>query len=74
LAAEILGDRDIERYMAACHLFPTTGGLFEVSLNGRLLFSKKELGRHAEPNEIKPLVVKAMLEILLTLKKDNPNP
>ena len=34
-------------------LVPSSGGVFEVSVNDRLIFSKKQLGRHAEPGEIK---------------------
>jgi len=29
-----------------------SGGQFEVKLDGKLIFSKKQLGRHAEPGEI----------------------
>lgn len=31
---------------------PSGGGVFEVRLDGALLFSKKQLGRHAQPGEI----------------------
>lgn len=27
-------------------------GVFDVNVNGELIFSKKQLGRHAEPGEI----------------------
>jgi selenoprotein W-related protein len=30
----------------------SAGGVFEVTVDGRLVFSKKRLGRHAEPGEI----------------------
>lgn len=33
-------------------LTPSGGGVFEVALDGKLLFSKKALGRHANPGEI----------------------
>jgi len=33
-------------------LVPSGGGVFEVTLDGALLFSKKQLGRHAQPGEI----------------------
>jgi selenoprotein W-related protein len=33
-------------------LLPTGGGVFEVELNGELIFSKKELGRFPEQGEI----------------------
>lgn len=37
-------------------LTPSKGGAFEVTLNGELLFSKKELKRHATPGEVVGLV------------------
>lgn len=33
-------------------LVPADGGRFEFSINGELVFSKKELKRHAQPGEI----------------------
>lgn len=33
-------------------LIPSSGGVFEVIVNGKHIFSKKELGRHAEPGEV----------------------
>ncbi len=33
-------------------LAESSGGVFEVTVGGRLVFSKKALGRHAEPGEI----------------------
>ena len=33
-------------------LIPSEGGVFEVSVNGDLVFSKYRLGRHAEPGEL----------------------
>lgn len=30
----------------------SSGGVFEVSMDGELLFSKKALGRHAAPGEV----------------------
>jgi selenoprotein W-related protein len=37
-------------------LIPSSKGRFEVILDGKLIFSKAELGRHAEPGEIAGLV------------------
>jgi selT/selW/selH-like putative selenoprotein len=34
----------------------SSGGVFEVSLDGDLLFSKRRLGRHAAPGEVLGLV------------------
>jgi len=33
-------------------LIPSRGGRFEVSVDGRAIFEKSKLGRHAEPGEI----------------------
>ncbi len=35
---------------------PSSGGVFEVMVDGKLVFSKKALGRHAEPGEILELI------------------
>lgn len=37
-------------------LVPASGGKFEVTVNGEVVFSKKTLGRHAEPGEIAALL------------------
>ena len=37
-------------------LVPSSGGRFEVTLDGDLIFSKAALGRHAEPGEVTALV------------------
>lgn len=34
----------------------SSGGVFEVAVDGQLIFSKKALGRHAEPGEILTLM------------------
>jgi len=41
---------------AAIDLVESSGGVFEVSVDERLVFSKKELGRHAEPGEVLRLI------------------
>jgi len=33
-------------------LVPGSGGVFEVEVDGELIYSKKQLGRHAEPGEV----------------------
>jgi len=33
-------------------LLKSSGGVFEVTVDGSLVFSKKALGRHAHPGEI----------------------
>lgn len=42
--------------IADLRLVPASGGRFEVTLDGELIFSKKTLGRHAEPGEIVDLL------------------
>ena len=37
-------------------LIPSSGGRFEVTLDGEPVFSKAALGRHAEPGEISKAV------------------
>ena len=37
-------------------LVPSSGGRFEVSVDGDLIFSKAALDRHAEPGEIAALI------------------
>jgi selenoprotein W-related protein len=33
-------------------LIPGSGGIFEVTVDGALVFSKKRVGRHAQPGEV----------------------
>jgi selenoprotein W-related protein len=33
-------------------LIPSRGGVFEVVVDGDLVYSKKKTGRHADPDEI----------------------
>jgi selenoprotein W-related protein len=35
---------------------PGSGGVFEVTAEGKLVFSKKQQGRHAEPGEVVRLI------------------
>lgn len=55
--AEVLGERELEFYVASWTLIPSKGGVFEVEVNGELVFSKKTLGRHAEPGEVRAAIV-----------------
>jgi selenoprotein W-related protein len=43
-------------------LIPSDGGRFELTVNGKLLFSKLRLGRHADPGEISGLLQKYLNE------------
>jgi selenoprotein W-related protein len=49
-----------ETRLGSVELIPSSGGRFEVSVNGQSLFSKAALGRHAEPGEVLGLVEKAL--------------
>lgn len=37
-------------------LIPSSGGVFEVTLNNKLLFSKKELDRFPEKDEVENII------------------
>ena len=37
-------------------MIPSGGGVFEVTVDDTLVFSKKQLGRHAQPGEILRLI------------------
>lgn len=41
-----------EHEVTSVALIPGAGGVFEVTIDDELIFSKKGLGRHAEPDEI----------------------
>jgi selenoprotein W-related protein len=43
-------------------LVPSVGGRFEVTANGRLLYSKLQTGRHADQGEVVELVRKFLQE------------
>jgi len=44
---------------AELQLIPGSGGVFEVSRDGVTIFSKKTLGRHAQPGEVMALLREA---------------
>jgi selT/selW/selH-like putative selenoprotein len=39
---------------------PSSGGRFEVSLNGAPVFEKSKLGRHAQPGEVLGIIARAV--------------
>jgi len=43
-------------------LVPSDGGKFEVIINGDLIFSKLQGGRHANPGEVNQLIQKYIEE------------
>ena len=50
--------REFEADIQKLELVPSDGGRFEVSANGTLVFSKKQLARHAEAGEVVGLIRK----------------
>lgn len=42
--------------LSSVRLVPSAGGRFEVTLDGDVIFSKADLGRHAEPGEVAGLI------------------
>lgn len=53
-------ERELEYFIRSWQLIPSSGGRFELTVNGELLFSKAALGRHAEPGECKALIIEAI--------------
>ena len=45
--------------VTSLEIIPSSGGVFEVDLNGRRIFSKKEMGRFPEFDEISEHLEKA---------------
>jgi selenoprotein W-related protein len=45
-----------EKDLQSATLVPSDGGRFEVTVDGTLLYSKLETGRHAEPGEVLKLM------------------
>ena len=54
LVEELL--KDYEHVIESVALFPSDEGRFEVSVNGKLVFSKLQTKRHAEGGEIVNLI------------------
>jgi selenoprotein W-related protein len=52
--------REFEHEIQSLEILPSDGGRFEVRVNEALVFSKKQVGRHAEPGEVVRLVREAV--------------
>jgi selenoprotein W-related protein len=52
--AEILKEHEPE--IESFVLVPSDGGAFEFTVNGNLLYSKKQSARHANPGEVAALM------------------
>jgi selenoprotein W-related protein len=46
----------MEHSVSSLEIIPSKGGVFEVAIDGDLIFSKKKLERHANPGEIMDLI------------------
>lgn len=44
--------KEFEHELAEVTLVPSDGGSFEVSVDGKLVYSKLQTGRHANPGEV----------------------
>lgn len=42
----------MEHAVTSLEVIPSRGGVFEVTVDGDLVFSKKSLGRHAQAGEV----------------------
>jgi selenoprotein W-related protein len=51
VAAELKKDRDLDSTLT-----PGSGGIFEVSVDGNVVFSKKKMGRFPEDGEVLALL------------------
>jgi selenoprotein W-related protein len=56
LAGELL--KQFDHMIEDLSLIPSDGGRFEVTVNGKLVYSKLETKRHVQPGEIVGLVNK----------------
>ncbi len=56
LADDLL--KQFEHLIESLALVPSDGGRFEVSVNGKLIYSKLQTKRHAEPGEVVGLINK----------------
>lgn len=57
---QILNEREIEYFVKSWTLVPSSGGVFDVTVNDELVFSKKQVGRHAEDGEIRTAIMKVL--------------
>ena len=52
--AELL--ENYEEDIESITLIPSDGGVYEVTVNDKLVYSKKQTQRHAEPGEVEKIV------------------
>jgi selenoprotein W-related protein len=49
-----------EDVIGAVEVVPGKGGIFDVHLNGELVFTKSMLGRYPQPDDVLPLLRKRL--------------
>jgi selenoprotein W-related protein len=54
--------KDFEMQIGNFTLVPSNGGRFEVSVNGELIYSKLQTGRHVQSDEVNELLRKYIEE------------
>ena len=54
MVRQLLGD--FQESIDELTLIPSTGGVFEVEIDGELVYSKKATGRHPEYQEVAELI------------------
>lgn len=56
LVDELMDDTNFRYDIDEIKLLPKGGGIFEVTVNDKLIYSKKETGRFPEKNEVVALI------------------
>ena len=54
VTAELI--KEFEAKVTSWELIPSGGGAFEVKVDGELVYSKLQTGRHTDGNELRPLL------------------
>lgn len=62
MVEELLSDDNFRNDVDDISLLPRGGGIFEITVNGRLVFSKKELDRFPEEGETPRLIREQILK------------
>jgi selenoprotein W-related protein len=55
--------KEFEPYVESWTLIPSDGGRFEIEINGKLVYSKLQTRRHAESDDIRKLLRRALTEM-----------
>lgn len=54
---------EFEPDIAEWVLIPADNGRFEIEVNGKMIFNKKDVRRHAEPDEIRQALQSMLQEL-----------